>query len=220
MPSRASARNRDAQWRLCSAMSYDRPRLLRDQEQIRLRRSELNKPHIKPLALFAERLRNQSYGQVPDFDPRDGGNQAKALFLFEKPGPQAFASGFVSRNNDDRTAENTFRFMEEAHIPREMTCLWNVVPGWNGTTRLTRDELKRGGLALRKLLDYLANLKVVVLVGKRAYRAWSQLDDPPNLPTIQSAHPSPVVYATARAAWNAIPTQWAIVRKHFKCPEC
>jgi hypothetical protein len=76
-------------------MSHDRPRLLRDTEQIRLRRSELVKPHIKPLADFAESLRNAAYGEVPDFDPWDGGTQAKVLFLFEKPGPKAFASGFV-----------------------------------------------------------------------------------------------------------------------------
>lgn len=197
-------------------MSHDRPRLLRHEEQIRLRRSELEKPHIKPLALFAECLRNENHGQVPDFDPWDGGTKAKVLFLFEKPGPKAFASGFVSRNNDDRTAENTFRFMEQVRIPRETTCLWNVVPGWNGTTRLTKDELKRGGLALRELLNCLPNLKVVVLVGDRAYRGWSELDDLPRLPTIRSAHPSPVVYATARVAWNAIPTQWAAARNYLR----
>jgi hypothetical protein len=37
-------------------------------------------------------------------------------------------SGFISRNNDDRTAEATWDFMEEARIPRAATVTWNVVP--------------------------------------------------------------------------------------------
>ena len=57
------------------------------------------------------------------FDPRDGGIRAQALFLFEKPGPKANASGFISRDNDDPTAENIFRFMNQAGIPRKKTCL-------------------------------------------------------------------------------------------------
>ena len=47
----------------------------------------------------------------------------------EKPSKVAAASGFVSRNNDDRTAENIFNLMIKADIPREKICIWNVVPG-------------------------------------------------------------------------------------------
>jgi hypothetical protein len=46
------------------------------------------------------------------------------LFLFEKLGPmtaEAGGSGFISRNNDDPTAEATFRFMEQAKIPRKLS---------------------------------------------------------------------------------------------------
>jgi hypothetical protein len=48
---------------------------------------------------------------VPDFDPLDGGVNAQVLFLLEKPGPMAAedgkraGSGFISRDNDDGTAE-------------------------------------------------------------------------------------------------------------------
>ncbi|MEX0853124.1 MAG: hypothetical protein WD036_07570 [Bauldia sp.] len=122
----------------------DRPRLLGDQQEIARRKTELSAPHILPLAAFAKSLREQGYGDVPDFDPWDGGTGARALFLLEKPGPQADASGFISRNNDDKTAENTFNFMNAAGIPRDQTCLWNVVPGWNGTRTITGAELKRG----------------------------------------------------------------------------
>jgi len=32
-------------------------------------------------------------------------------------------SGFISRNNDDATAEATFRFMEQSGIPRKLTVI-------------------------------------------------------------------------------------------------
>jgi hypothetical protein len=196
----------------------DRPRLLKCREQIGLRRAELSESHIAPLAKFVEALRKEDYGEVPDFDPWDGGVDAKALFLFEKPGPKAFASGFISRNNDDPTAENTFNFMREAGIPRKLTCLWNVVPGWNGMRRLAPDELARGHEALAKLLIELKKkkLRVVVLVGKRASCAWSKLPDPPDLPTIHSAHPSPIVRGTNPKLWRSIPRQWAKVKDYIQ----
>ena len=40
--------------------------------------------------------------EVPDFDPLDGGVEARALFLFEKPGRMTAGqsgSGFISRDN-------------------------------------------------------------------------------------------------------------------------
>jgi hypothetical protein len=42
-------------------------------------------------------------------------------------------SGFISRNNDDPTAEATMGFMEKAGIPHTLTVSWNVIPWWNGT---------------------------------------------------------------------------------------
>jgi Uracil DNA glycosylase superfamily len=189
----------------------DRPRLFKDEQQIQLRRGELGQPHIQPLTDFAQSLRDEGYGVVPDFDPRDGGIAAKALFLFEKPGPKAAESGFISRNNNDGTAANTFHLMIQADIPREQTCIWNVVPGWNGTIDLAGDELTRGSLALNRLFELLQNPKVIVLVGKRAQAVWHKLPDRPRLPIIESAHPSPKVKARYPALWGAIADQWARV---------
>ncbi|WP_212036396.1 hypothetical protein [Bradyrhizobium sp. JYMT SZCCT0428] len=44
------------------------------------------------LASYAERLRRPGV-EVPDFDPADGGIEARVLFLFEKPGPMTAAVG-------------------------------------------------------------------------------------------------------------------------------
>ena len=90
-------------------------------------------------------------GEVPYFDPLDGGIDARVLCLFEKPGPMTdsrpragkrIGSEFISRNNDDRSAEATFRFMVQAGIPRELTVTWNVVPSWNGTRRVRASGLR------------------------------------------------------------------------------
>jgi hypothetical protein len=87
---------------------------------------------MRKLTQFAAALRERGMGIVPDFDPLDGGVDARILFLFEKPGPMTSedrgGSGFISRNNDDPTAEATFRFMQAAGIPRTLTVIWNVVP--------------------------------------------------------------------------------------------
>jgi hypothetical protein len=175
----------------------------------------LKLPHIQPLAAYVGELRRAGLGEIPDFDPMDGGIGASILFLFEKPGPMTSAegsgirsgSGFISRDNDDPTAEATFRFMRDARIPRESTLLWNVVPGWNGTRAITRAELGDGVTRVGDLIALLPQLRVVVLVGKKAARA---------LPTMKSCglaitvsdHPSPIVRARWPERWRMIPEVW------------
>lgn len=116
------------------------PRSMRLPEVREARRAMLDQPHIKPLTDFVRRLRETHDAEFPDFDPADGGVNASIIFLLEKPGPMTSSaragrsgSGFISRDNDDPTAEATFNFMIQAGIPREKTVLWNLVPGWNGT---------------------------------------------------------------------------------------
>src|ERR1700733_350011 len=100
----------------------DDPRSMRDAGGRQRRRAMLTLPHIAPLTAYAAKLRLRGAVEVPDFDPLDGGVNARVLFLFEKPGPMtadgsAFSgsgSGFISRNNDDPTAEATIAFMGKA----------------------------------------------------------------------------------------------------------
>src|ERR1700740_40451 len=88
---------------------------------------------------------NAAWVKCPNFDPLDGGVDAQVLFLFEKPGPMTVGddgSGFISRKNDDPTAEATFEFMSRAGIPRHLTVTWNLIPWWNGTRKVTRLEIE------------------------------------------------------------------------------
>jgi hypothetical protein len=115
----------------------DAPRSMRDAGVRERRKAMLNRRHVHPLTAYASKVRrDRAPVEVPEFDPLDGGTDARVLFLFEKPGPMTAASGkrtgsgFISRNNDDATAEATFKFMQQAGIPREFAC--ETLSGFSG----------------------------------------------------------------------------------------
>lgn len=194
----------------------DTPRTLRSPEAVALRRAMLREPHIAPLAEYVAKLRlGQADWEFQDFDPLDGGTAADMLFLLEKPGPMTsvtgkrVGSGFISRDNDDPTAENIFNFMRTAGIERKRTVLWNVMPGWNATIHYNAAEVRHGVEQIRHLLPLLPMLRCVVLVGGPARRAQRLLQAlRPDLLIHTSAHPSGQCYRFNPALWNAIPGRW------------
>ena len=197
----------------------DHPRSMRDPESRLLRTGLLDAPHMVPLIEYTSKLREMGYGEVPEFDPLDGGIEALALFLFEKPGPMTansssgrrIGSGFISRNNDDPTAEATFNFMRTAGIPRGKTIIWNVIPWWNGTRKVTGAELGEGERCVKELLDLLPKLRAVVFVGQNAAKARCHLTDT-GLALFSSDHPSPLVRAKFPERWRAIPSDWSKIK--------
>jgi hypothetical protein len=114
------------------------------------------------------------------------------------------SSGFISRDNDDPTAEATYRFMGMAGISRSMTLLWNAVPWWDGTRKISGQQLRDGLACIDMLLALLPNVRAIVLVGKKAQRAQSHFV----LPVFTSSHPSPLVRARHPVRWAAIPDEW------------
>ena len=191
----------------------DTPRSLGNPAVRQRRRALLDRPHMKPLNEYVARLRRErKFGEIPDFDPLDGGIEAQVLFLFQKAGKQTVGcngSGFISRNNDDNTAKATFNFMREAGIPRELTVTWNVVPGWNGEDDVAAPERRAGIRCLKELLALLPRLRAVVLVGGEAQRAWRFVARP-DLCVFPSYHPSP--RGKTSEQWRAIPADWAKVK--------
>ena len=191
------------------------PRSLRDPKVRALRRKMLDLPHMIELKKFAEALRSDDSVEVPDFDPLDGGVEAQLLFLFEKPGPltsgrrdgKRSGSGFISRDNDDPTAEAVFNFMREAGIQREITVLWNLIPRWNGTRAITPMELREGSARATELIRLLSCLRAVVLVGKRAAMSRVRLDTL-DIAVFTSLHPSPLVKARWPDRWSKISSDW------------
>ena len=189
------------------------PRALRDPTEAARRRTMLGAPHAAPLAAEAERLRTVGGPDavVPDVDPIDGGTGARILFLLEKPGPRA-AEGFVSQDNDDQTAEASWRFMRAAGLARRDVVIWNTAPWWNGTIKFTAAERARGLAELPAMLGLLPRLRTAVMVGRQAQRA-APLLEARGLELFSSAHPSPQVRAGNRAMWDAIPGVWAEAAK-------
>ncbi|RYD85228.1 MAG: uracil-DNA glycosylase [Verrucomicrobiaceae bacterium] len=198
------------------------PRSLRSEEARQRRRRMMDACHMRPLNSYVQHLRKRLGIEIPDFDPLDGGLHARALFLFEKPGPMTAAgpdqdgkgSGFISRNNDDPSAQATCEFMEAAGIARTDTVTWNVVPGWNGTIKLTPAEVREGALMVRELVLLLPKLRAIVFVGRKAERAHKHLKDLP-LRFFSSTHPSPKVKSIMPERWANIPNQWRGVQEYL-----
>lgn len=199
----------------------DAPRTLRYPEVIARRRTMLVESHIAPLASYVAGLRRQEpQTEFQDFDPLDGGVGADMLFLLEKPGPMTsptgkkVGSGFISRNNDDPTAENVFHFMRSAGIERKRVVLWNVIPGWNSTIKYNVAEIRRGVDEVRHLLPLLSRLRTVVLVGGPARRAHRLLQTArPDLVIHTSAHPSARCFQFNPEQWRAIAGAWEMAGK-------
>jgi hypothetical protein len=130
--------------------------------------------HMLAFVEYAAKLRRPE-SEVPDFDPLDGGDEVRVLFLMEKPGPKTSVanggSGFISRNNNDLTVANCYKRIQEAGVPREASAIWNVIPWWNCTIALTVQERREGIEQIPKLLDLFPQLPAVVLVGLQAQRA-------------------------------------------------
>jgi len=164
------------------------------------REEMLDYQHMKDLKKFVEGIRNQ-LGQnyaVPHFDPTDGGKEAKALFVLEATGPKAKKTNYISRDNPDPTATSMRKLLDETGFEKHETILWNIVPWYiykceNGKERIrppTQNEVELGSEYLKELIDLLPNLKVVVLVGRSAQRAWPEITLASAVRMLGSKHPS------------------------------
>lgn len=81
----------------------DAPKTLANEAERAARSAMLSLPHVHGLAQFVQRMREAKGPDhaIPDFDPLDGGADARLLYLLEAPGRRAVASGLISRNNPD-----------------------------------------------------------------------------------------------------------------------
>ena len=168
--------------------------LLESEEAREERKRMLHLPHILPLVDYLDSVKEALGSDVkcPMFDPCDGGINAKALFLQQDPGEKAVKSGFISRNNPDQTARNTNHLLHDAGFRRKDTILWNIVPWYVGTGKIKDSDIERAMPFLEQLLSLIEDLKVIVLVGKKAQGAFSYLSRIAELPVLCSYHPSPL----------------------------
>lgn len=159
-------------------------------------------PGTAPLRDWASALATWRGALVPQFDPAEGGVDAKVLVLLEAPGPMTntagarSGSGFISVDNDDATAEAMWRARDAAGLDQGVLT-WNIVPWYLGSAEVkpTGAELAAGAEALRDLLGLLPVLEVVVLSGRYAQSGWQRYVAPhveDELTVVEVWHPSPL----------------------------
>jgi uracil-DNA glycosylase len=125
---------------------------------------------------LVEQIRAENHGKtIPGFDPKNGNETARFLFLLEAPGPNA--TEFVSLHNEDPTARNLTAQFTASGVDHADIALWNVVPWYIGNKEKTKIraavslDIKEGQKYLIQVLALMPKLKCVVLVGEKARRA-------------------------------------------------
>jgi hypothetical protein len=175
------------------------PRAHRDRREVERKRILLDEPHIAPLTEYVRRLRAvHGPDSVPWFDPTEAGTEAPILLLFENPGRRADVaqgSGFISADNDDRSAENTWRIFKEVGIDRRHDIVAsNIIPWYLGDERsigtVRMRDLDEARPALQELLSLLPRLRVVVLFGRKAQRGWDRTRPPCSAVVLRAPHTS------------------------------
>jgi uracil-DNA glycosylase len=138
--------------------------------------------------------------EVPDFDPRNGNENARFLFLLEAPGPMAVGrTGYVSFDNPDQTARNFKEQLQVAGIDRSEIAIWNIVPWYlgNASKSQIRAAKTRDVAQCLKYLDlllmHLRKLECIVLVGSAARKAHVHLSSTTDVRILSCHHPSPRV---------------------------
>lgn len=141
----------------------------------------MTEPSVQPLREWADEFSSRRGVIVPQFDPAEGGVDAKVLFLLEAPGPMTNAgnarpgSGFISVDNDDATAENMWLARDAAGL-HDGVLAWNIVPWYLGVASVkpTSADRAAGADALRELLALLPYLEVIALTGQHAQNGWQK----------------------------------------------
>lgn len=161
-----------------------------------------------PLSLIVERIRSEQQlaHEVPGFDPQNGNENARFLFVLEAPGPKAVASGFISLDNTDQTAKNFRTQLSDAGVRLTDIALWNVVPWYLGNAELTKIrgakgvDVKQGLQYLTAVVAAIKNLQCIVLVGGAARQAHIHLSHNTTARILSCYHPSPRVQNTIAGA--------------------
>lgn len=134
--------------------------------------------------------------EVPGFDPQNGNELARYLFLLEAPGPRAVQTGYVSLNNPDPTARNFRSQLSRASITSDEIAVWNVVPWYLGDEGRSKirgaqsSDIRKGCPYLGELIDSMPMLDCIVLVGSAARKAHVFLSQTTTARILSCHHPS------------------------------
>ncbi|MHB8463704.1 MAG: uracil-DNA glycosylase family protein [Acidimicrobiales bacterium] len=109
------------------------------------------------------------------------------MFLMQDPSEVATFTGFISPDNNDRSASNSTLACREAELQPRDRVHWNVFPWWVNITKKGRpvdptrpaqsfaEARPLAVLMLRSFIGLLRAPKVIVLLGKQAQEGYDSL---------------------------------------------
>ena len=158
--------------------------------------ARLHEAHIKKITDLVDELRVGNRF-IPYVAPLYGGINAEVLLIFQDPGPKTQSdagSGMLCAENDDPTAELFSICLCKAGLDVARTITWNAYP-WYINKSPTASQLEAGLMPLRRLLDLLGKVSVVMLMGRRAEDSWKRFckrygTEGSRYTVIPSLHPS------------------------------
>jgi uracil-DNA glycosylase len=178
---------------------------MKDPEYAERQRQGVGDPHVAPINRFVDSLRTEKAEKfVPYVAPIYGGVNARLLYVLRDPAKKAQESHLLCWENDDNTAAELCEQFGRVRIDAKDVVPWNAYP-WFIDRSPKAAELKEGAEALRRLLDLLPNLRVVMLCGSKAQGAWELLErrypdlrQDLRLQVISTFHPSPRAFVADR----------------------
>lgn len=174
--------------------------------------------HIAPLNMLVDELCGA--GKVPYIAPIYGGINAKLLSILRDPGPKTQlednGSGFLCLENNDATAEKMCELIAEAGIDVSEMVTWNAYP-WYINRAPNAAEIKAGIEPLKKLIDLLPNLQVVILHGGAAHNSWKRLTRSfPNIVEDRRLYVIETYHTSRQAFWHREEEVREARRRHLR----
>jgi hypothetical protein len=151
-------------------------RRMRDPEFRAQQLRDLYAPQVKPLNKLVDEFRVGGDRWLPHVAPLHGGVAARLMWLGADPGPRPSPvdrpqDDFLCVENDDAASARIGALLKRAGIDPADTCPWNAYP-WYVDREPSAADLKAGLEPLRRVLELLEQLEVLVLLGSAAQRSW------------------------------------------------
>lgn len=135
--------------------------------------------------------------------PIYGGVNARLLSVLRDPGPMTqlgTGSGFLCIENNDATAERMYGLIADAGLSVSDMMPWNAYP-WYINANPNAAQIKEGVEPLKRIIDMLQQLRVIILHGGSAHNSWRRfthcypkIEEERNLYIIKTYHTSPQAF--------------------------
>ena len=143
----------------------------------------VHQSHVAAVNRLVEELREPETGEnrgwVPYIAPIHGGAAAPILSILRDPGPMTHetkGSGMLCVENDDDSAALQCELLAQVGLTARDLTPWNTYPWYRQDQKsgLTSQQITQGLDPLRRLIDVMPALRVVLLQGGEAKTLWKR----------------------------------------------